>query len=71
MLVDVKSTEELKLSVGAIERLYGNYAPGRFGWVLDEIVPLDEPIACRGAQSFFQVPDHLFAAPSSVDPPPS
>lgn len=58
-LVDCRPTEELKLTVSAIERLYGNYEPGRYGWILAGIVALPEPIAYRGAQGFFSVPDEL------------
>jgi hypothetical protein len=58
-LVDVRPTEELKLSVSAIERLYGNYEPGRFGWLLADIRPLTEPIPYLGRQGFFSVPADL------------
>lgn len=43
------------------ERLYkwteadmGNFASGRFGWVLANIRALPEPVPCVGGQSFFQ-----------------
>lgn len=55
-LVDVRSTDELKLSVGAIERIYGDYAPGRYGWVLRNVRPLREPVGCIGRQSFWTLP---------------
>ena len=35
------------------ERLFGNYAPGRFVWVLDRITPLPSPIPARGRQGFW------------------
>lgn len=60
-LVDVRPSEELEISVGAIERLYGNYAPGRFGWMLEDIQALAEPIPFKGAQGFFTVPDEMFS----------
>lgn len=59
-LVDVKPTEELELSIGPIEKIYGNYGPGRYGWIFEDVRPLDEPIPALGRQSFFQVPDALF-----------
>ncbi len=31
------------------ERSFGDYAPGRFAWVLDDIMPLPRPIPARGA----------------------
>ena len=58
-LVDVRPTDELKFTVSAVERLYGNYEPGRFGWLLENIRPLAEPIGYRGGQGFFSVPDEL------------
>lgn len=58
-LIDVQPTEELDLSISAIERLYGDYTPGRFGWKLANIRALPEPIVWRGAQGFFSVPDHI------------
>lgn len=61
-LVDVRPTLELKTQVSAIERIYGNYEPGRFGWVLENVRALPEPIAFCGRQGFFNVPDELVRA---------
>lgn len=58
-VVDVKTTIELVTQISAIERLYGNYEPGRFGWMLEHIRPLPEPIPYKGSQGFFHVPDEL------------
>lgn len=44
--------------ISAEERLWGNYDPGRFGWMLSNVQWI-EPIPFRGAQGFFQVPDEL------------
>jgi activating signal cointegrator 1 len=30
------------------ERAFGDYSPGRYGWILDKVRPLPEPIAARG-----------------------
>ena len=59
ILADVRPTDELHSEVSAIERLYGNYGPGRFGWLLRDIRPLPEPIPYKGHQSFFDVPDSV------------
>ena len=59
-LVDVRPTDELKFTVSAIERIYGNYDSGRYGWVLEDITPLDDPIAFKGKQGFFNVPNKVF-----------
>lgn len=58
-LVDVRHALDLKIEVSPIERLYGNYEPGRFGWVLENVRPLAEPIPYIGRQGFFNVPDEL------------
>jgi hypothetical protein len=33
--------------------------PGNIGWVLRDVVTLDKPILCRGAQGFWNVPDDV------------
>lgn len=44
---------------GWTERQMGNFGPGRFGWVLGNIRPLQEPVPFRGMQGLFNVPDSL------------
>lgn len=34
----------------------GDFSPGRFAWLLKDIVPLEKPWQCRGRQSLFDVP---------------
>lgn len=40
-----------------VERLkadpFGDYTPGRYGWILTDVQKLAEPIPCRGAQGIF------------------
>lgn len=55
-LVRVQPTEQLDLIISAIERSYGDYSPGRFGWVLENIRPFKEPIGYTGRQGLFDVP---------------
>jgi hypothetical protein len=43
------------------ERQMGNFGPGRFGWVLEDIQPVRWPIPFRGLQGLFNVPDELLA----------
>ncbi|HWA07949.1 MAG TPA: ASCH domain-containing protein [Opitutaceae bacterium] len=40
--------------INPVEALWGNYAPERFGWLLDNIVALKEPIPCLGKQGLFE-----------------
>jgi len=35
---------------------FGDYAPGRFAWLLDGVVRLPEPIPCKGALGLWIVP---------------
>ncbi len=60
MLVAIKRTEELISKIDPVEELYGNYGPGRFGWMLEDVRPLREPFVCTGRQGLFEVdlPDH-------------
>lgn len=53
---------ELSAAYSWTQRDMGNFDLGRFGWVLDNIRPLSEPVPIRGGQSFFQVPDDLIEA---------
>lgn len=38
----------------------GNFGPGRFGWVFEEIQPTRWPIPYRGLQGLFNVPDEVW-----------
>ena len=61
-LTDVRPTDDAVLSIGPIEKLYGNYASGRFAWLLTDVRPLREPVGCTGRQSFWTLPDEVEAA---------
>jgi hypothetical protein len=39
------------------ERLFGNYAIGRYAWITEEMQPVDPPIPCRGHQWLFDWED--------------
>ncbi len=62
-LVEIQTTDLLIATgaVGPIEKLYGDYRPGRFGWLLENVRVLSEPVACTGRQRFFNIPDDLLA----------
>lgn len=62
ILDDCRPTWEMKQTVGAVERIYGDYTDGRFGWQLVNVLALPYPIPYRGAQGFFNVPDELLPA---------
>jgi hypothetical protein len=50
--------------VSAHEFAFGNYAPGRFAWVLRDVAPVAPPLAFRGSQGIFNVPDALLGLPA-------
>ena len=41
---------------------FGDYAPGRWAWLLRDVKPLNPPIAAKGAQGFFELPQGWLAA---------
>ena len=62
-LIDVRTSDDLLAEgIGPIEKLYGNYGPGRFGWVLANVRPLREPVGCVGRHCFWTLPDVVVAA---------
>lgn len=56
VLLDCQPVE--RITVAPIERWWGNYEPGRFAWLLVDIVPV-QPVPFKGKQGFFNVPDEL------------
>lgn len=41
------------------ERLFGDYAPGRYGWVFDNVQRLDNPVNATGALSLWTPPNDV------------
>jgi hypothetical protein len=62
-VVDCQPTQTLFGDAVAsdIDRICGDFAPGRFAWKRDEFRLFDQPIPYRGAQGIFNVPDDLIA----------
>lgn len=54
-LVDCKPTALLFDLVGEPEYSFGDYSIGRYGWMLEDIRVLDEPIPMRGQQGMWEV----------------
>lgn len=44
------------------ERALGNYAPGRFAWLLNNLRPLAAPIPCAGRQGIWTVKPSIASA---------
>ena len=53
-LIEVIPTEQSV--VGSIEREFGDYSPGRFGWWLHEVRRVVNPPACRGMLGLWELP---------------
>lgn len=46
----------------SIERLYGDFTPGRWGWILRGVRPLREPVPCSGMLGLWRPSDELVQA---------
>lgn len=53
-LVSIYRTET-DIMMDPQERAFGDYTPGRFAWVLEDVEPLQHPIPYRGALGLFNV----------------
>jgi len=38
---------------------YGDFSPGRFGWLLADIVPVEPAVPCRGRQRVWRLPEDV------------
>ncbi len=56
-LADCCRTEQVGIT--DLERRLGDYSPGRWAFLLEEVVALAEPISCRGALGFWTVPTDI------------
>ncbi len=41
----------------ADQRLYGDFSPGRYAWLLADVVKLTEPVPCCGRQGLWEIPE--------------
>jgi len=59
-LVDVVPTSDLAAHASRLtplERELGDYSPGRFAWILEDVEPIDPPPAWRGALGLWDGPE--------------
>jgi hypothetical protein len=54
-LVSVRRVEDIRDNLTWMERSFGNYADGRFGWELEIVHVFEKPIPMQGAQGIFTV----------------
>jgi hypothetical protein len=43
------------------EVAFGDFRPGRWGWVLEDVRALSEPVPCRGQQGIWPLPADVWA----------
>lgn len=58
-LVRIERTEDIAPFLSRTERLFGDYTPGRWAWVLEDVVALDAPMFARGALGLWEFDDVL------------
>jgi hypothetical protein len=56
----MQKTQSLS-NISGLERLYGDYSPGRWAWFLDDIEPLpdDKIVPCKGMLGLWEVPTEI------------
>lgn len=52
-LVDCVPVEQIRDTLSAQERAFGNFAAGRYAWVFSDVRRLDTPIHAKGSQGFW------------------
>lgn len=55
--------------IGDDERRFGNFAPGRFAWLLENVRPFAKPIPVRGHQGLWRWEDPRIVPADAVIPP--
>lgn len=63
-LVCIRPTDELEPALSARELHFGDYSPNRYGWLLEDVRVLPEPVEARGSLSLWQweCPDTVWGA---------
>lgn len=58
-LVKIWLTEEIAPRLSGLERLYGDYSPGRYAWETTNPILFAEPVSYRGQLGLFEVPERI------------
>lgn len=58
-LTQCKDTRLLVLELSETEKLYGDYADGRYAFLMENVRRLKKPLEARGALGFWDVPHEL------------
>lgn len=62
ILTDVVPTPSIASHITPTEEFFGDYAPGRFGWIFDRIQPLRTPVPATGRLGIWTMPPDVRAA---------
>jgi len=54
-VLEDQSNIPLRAGRGTHERMWGDYAPGRWMWMLADVRPIPQPIRYRGARRLFEI----------------
>ncbi len=68
-LVDCIPTEIIGDGAAESERRFGNFAPGRYAWLLENVRPFAKPIPVRGQQGLWRWQDPRIVPADAVTPP--
>lgn len=63
-IIDCRPTRELVKTISNQELQFGDYEPGRFGFVATDFRLLKNPIPYKGQQGFFDIPDEILRSAS-------
>ena len=58
-LTECRQTETLAPTLSEMERKWGDYAPGRYAFRLENARALETPVPAKGALGFWTVPESL------------
>ena len=60
-ITGMRRTEDMVGEVSGLERRYGDYGPGRWAWMLSDILPIpdDKIVPAMGALGLWSVPEEI------------
>lgn len=53
-VIDCVPAVEAALDISAIERMYGDYSPGRWAWVTEFVERIEPPVPAKGALGLWE-----------------